>query len=48
MDEILLQQMKNGKMAKIAFALQEKKQLTLPVSLQSFSEAYEALVSRKP
>ena len=48
MDEILLQQMKNGQMAKIAFALQEKKQLTLPVSLQSFSEAYAALVSRNP
>lgn len=48
MDEVLLQQMKNGQMAKIAFALQEKKQLTLPVSLQMFSDAYAALESRQP
>lgn len=45
-DELLLQQMQSGQLAKIAFALQEKKQLTLPVSLLMFREAYAALESR--
>jgi invasion protein IalB len=35
--------MKNGKVGMIAFALKSKRQLTLPLSLEGFSEAFEAL-----
>lgn len=46
-DDTLLNEMKNGKVGKIAFALQSQKQLTLPLSLQGFSAAFSALQSNK-
>ncbi len=42
-DNTLLNEMKNGKVGMIAFALKSKRQLTLPLSLEGFSEAFEAL-----
>jgi invasion protein IalB len=46
-DDTLLNEMKNGKVAMIAFALKSKKQLTLPLSFQGFSQAFEALQSKQ-
>lgn len=46
-DDVLLKEMKNGKIGKIAFALKSKKQLTLPVSFHGFPEAFEALKAKR-
>ncbi len=46
-DDILLNEMKNGREGKIAFALKSKKQLTLPLSFQGFSQAFAALKSNR-
>jgi invasion protein IalB len=45
-DDVLLNEMKNGKVGMIALSLKSKKQLTLPVSFQGFSEAFTALKAK--
>ena len=47
-DKTLFAELRDGKLAKVAFALEKSKQLTLPLSLNGFAEAYTALLdSRK-
>lgn len=46
-DDVLLNEMKNGKQGKLAFALTSKKQLTLPISLQGFSKAFTVLKDKR-
>jgi len=46
-DDILLNELTQGKTALFAFASRSKKQLTLPVSLAKFSEAYAELKSQQ-
>lgn len=43
MDDVLMREMKNGKFGQVAFALKNNKQLTLPISLNGFNEAFIAL-----
>jgi len=45
-DDTLLNELKNGKVGMIAFALQSKKQLTLPISLQGFKAGFDALKAK--
>lgn len=42
-DDILLQQMRKGRMMQVAFATAAGKQITLPVSLKGFSAGFTAL-----
>ena len=44
---MFLEEMKNGKVGKIAFSLKSNKQLTLPISFQGFSEAFKALKEKR-
>lgn len=46
-DDMFLEEMKNGKVGKIAFSLKSNKQLTLPISFQGFSEAFKALKEKR-
>lgn len=46
-DDTLLNELKSGKAGMVAFALKSKKQLTLPISLEGFSEAFLALESKR-
>lgn len=46
-DDMLLEEMKKGKVGKIAFSLTSKKQLTLPISFQGFTKAFEALKEKR-
>ena len=43
-DDVLLNEMKNGM---IAFALESKKQLTLPISLEGFEAGFKTLKSKR-
>lgn len=47
MDEALLNEMRQGNVAKVAILLKSKKQLTMPVSMQGFKEAYSALLEHQ-
>ncbi|MBA6365048.1 invasion associated locus B family protein, partial [Colwellia sp. BRX8-8] len=42
-DDVLLKEMKNAKVGMIAFALESKKQLTLPISLEGFEAGFKTL-----
>ncbi|QHJ12423.1 hypothetical protein FX988_02680 [Paraglaciecola mesophila] len=46
-DKTLFAEMRDGKLAKVAFALEKRKQLTLPLSLDGFSDAYAALLATR-
>ena len=46
-DDVLLKEMKNGKVGMIAFALESKKQLTLPISLEGFEAGFKTLKSKR-
>ena len=46
-DDILLKEMKKGKVGMIAFALKSKKQLTLPISLLGFEAGFIALKAKR-
>jgi len=46
-DEILLKELSNGKVAKFAYATKKQQQFVLPISLSKFSEAYGALTAKQ-
>jgi len=46
-DQTLFAELRDGKLAKVAFALEKNKQLTLPLSLEGFADAYEALLATR-
>lgn len=46
-DKTLFAEMRDGKLAKVAFALEKGKQLTLPLSLDGFADAYAALLATR-
>jgi invasion protein IalB len=46
-DKTLFAEMRDGNLAKIAFALEKGKQLTLPLSLNGFADAYAALLATR-
>ncbi|ABG42763.1 Invasion associated locus B [Paraglaciecola sp. T6c] len=46
-DKTLFAEMRGGRVAKVAFALEKSKQLTLPLSLEGFADAYAALLATR-
>lgn len=46
-DAKLFAEMRSGKLAKVAFALEKSKQLTLPLSLDGFANAFQALLNTR-
>ncbi|MEO9508064.1 MAG: invasion associated locus B family protein, partial [Nonlabens ulvanivorans] len=42
-DTTMINEMQDGKVGMVAFALKSKKQLTLPISFDGFSDAFNAL-----